>query len=361
MTPLDSITGSLLGTALGDALGLPYEKVSRDRAPRLLGPPDRFRFCFGRGMTSDDTEHSCFVLESLLASQGDEVAFTREMAKRLRVWLLLVPGGTGRATAQACLKLLLGYPPAKSGVPSAGNGPAMRAAVLGAALDDLALLRRLVHASSRITHTHPKAEAGAWVVALAARFARSHEQPDPQAFLDHLQAESAELAASDPGAAESLALIEGTVASVQAGQSTLDFALERAGPRGVSGFVDHTVPVAIHAWLTHPRDYRTAITQTILCGGDADTTAAIAGGVIGAGVGRAGLPAEWLAGMGDWPRTIGWMERLATAVAAPPIGKSLTDRPGLPPRLPIWGLIPRNALFLFVVLFHGFRRMLPPY
>lgn len=25
------------------------------------------------------------------------------------------------------------------------------------------------------------------------------------------------------------------------------------------------------------------------------------------------------------------------------------------------GLIPRNLLFLFVVLFHGFRRLLPPY
>ncbi|MGB7325235.1 MAG: ADP-ribosylglycohydrolase family protein, partial [Rubripirellula sp.] len=57
----DAIIGCILGTAVGDALGLPYEGVSAKRAPRLLGPPDRNRFFLGRGMISDDTEHTCMV------------------------------------------------------------------------------------------------------------------------------------------------------------------------------------------------------------------------------------------------------------------------------------------------------------
>jgi hypothetical protein len=36
-------------------------------------------------------------------------------------------------------------------------------------------------------------------------------------------------------------------------------------------------------------------------------------------------------------------------------------RPLRPVRLPIWGVLPRNLLFLLLVLGHGFRRLLPPY
>ncbi|TVS08433.1 MAG: hypothetical protein EA424_28605 [Planctomycetaceae bacterium] len=42
-----------------------------------------------------------------------------------------LPAGVGMATARACLKLWLGFPPKRSGVDSAGNGPAMGKAVLG--------------------------------------------------------------------------------------------------------------------------------------------------------------------------------------------------------------------------------------
>lgn len=48
-----AIIGCVLGTAVGDALGLPYEGMSPSRAHKLLGPPDRYRFVLGRGMISD--------------------------------------------------------------------------------------------------------------------------------------------------------------------------------------------------------------------------------------------------------------------------------------------------------------------
>jgi len=52
-------TGLLLGQAVGDALGLPWEGLSRRRAVKMFSTPDRYRFLFGRGMISDDTEHAC--------------------------------------------------------------------------------------------------------------------------------------------------------------------------------------------------------------------------------------------------------------------------------------------------------------
>ena len=51
--------------------------------------------------------------------------------------------------------------------------------------------------------------------------------------------------------------------------------------------------------------------ETVACGGDTDTTAAIVGGIVGSGVGKAGIPPQWISGIREWPRTVAWMERLA--------------------------------------------------
>ena len=171
----DHAIGCILGTAVGDALGLPYEGLSRRRAARMFGPPDRYRFLFRRGMVSDDTEHTCIVAQAMISSGGDIDAFRRALAWRFRWWLLGRPAGVGRATLRAILRLWIGISPERSGVFSAGNGPAMRAAILGASVCELSSLAQLVRASSRVTHSDPKAEYGALAVALAARMACESE------------------------------------------------------------------------------------------------------------------------------------------------------------------------------------------
>jgi ADP-ribosylglycohydrolase len=88
----DAIVGCIWGTAVGDALGLPYEGVSPQRAQRLLGPPDRYRFLLGGGMISDDTEHTCMVAQSLIEAGGDVEVSLRilgESGYRLAMWRLL--------------------------------------------------------------------------------------------------------------------------------------------------------------------------------------------------------------------------------------------------------------------------------
>ncbi|HLM47142.1 MAG TPA: ADP-ribosylglycohydrolase family protein, partial [Myxococcaceae bacterium] len=55
----DAIAGALLGTLVADALGLPREGLSPQRALRLFGgAPLRHRLFLGRGVGSDDTEHA---------------------------------------------------------------------------------------------------------------------------------------------------------------------------------------------------------------------------------------------------------------------------------------------------------------
>ncbi len=349
----DLFAGVLLGTALGDALGLPREGLRPGRARRLFGTELRHRFLFGRGMVSDDTEHTCLVGQALLAAPDDPSAFARSLGWRLRGWLLGLPAGVGLATLRALCKLWLGFPPQRSGVFSAGNGPAMRSALLGLVADG-ARLRALVEAATRLTHTDPKATEGALLVARAARLgAREGPGLDPLAALDSLRegVEGEELAGH----------LERARAGLEGGESAAAYAAALGLERGVSGYINHTVPVALYGWLRHPGDFRAALAAVIALGGDADTSGAIVGALAGATVGAAGLPADWLAGLWEWPRSVPWMRRLAGRLARTfPGDGSAPERPG-PLRLFWPALLLRAPLFLVVVLLHGFRRLFPPY
>ena len=127
----DTLQGLLLGTAVGDALGLPAEGMSADRIRRKWRGQWRHRFLFARGMISDDTEHTLFVAQALLSLGNDLHAFRRSLAWKLQLWLLGAPAGIGLATLKATLRLWVGFSPERSGVYSAGNGPAMRSAIIG--------------------------------------------------------------------------------------------------------------------------------------------------------------------------------------------------------------------------------------
>lgn len=247
------------------------------------------------------------VLESLMETSDDPAEFQRRFAWRLRGWILAFPAGVGLATLRATGRLLVGVPPTQSGVMSAGNGAAMRAAVIGVWFrDDPERRVRFVEASSVVTHRDIRAIEGAQLIALAA--------------------------ATDPKTFDSLA---------KDFQTHPAWRETRSYDRGVSGYVIPTVLAAIDIWRRYPDDYRSAITEAIAMGGDTDTVAAIVGGLVGARVGEKGIPVEWRQEMWEWPRGLDYMRH-----------------PGSYSRI----LVPlRNVLFLATVLGHGFRRMLPPY
>lgn len=311
-------------------------------------------------MISDDTEHACLVAQSLIASHGDAGRFANDLGYRLRRWFLTLPAGLGLATVKACLNLCVGVSPSNSGVFSAGNGPLMRCVILGVAVRDRDLLRQLVKASTRITHTDPKAELSAVALALCSRMTieATSQQELPSAFLTAFMEQ--ELLPED----HELPLIIGRVVqSVASGQSTLDFAISQGWTRGVSGYVYHTLPAVLHAVWSHPRDYAKAIQSVIECGGDTDTTAALVGGILGARLGPAAIPQEWLDGLREWPQSLEWIrqlgEQLAGVLATQQLGPS--SPPTRPRQLPFAGLLARNLGFLAIVICHVIRRLLPPY
>ena len=354
------IHGVLHGGAVGDSLGLPGEGISPQRQRRLWPGDLRHRFLFGHGMISDDTEHAFMTAQALLEAGGDVERFRRALAGQLRGWFMALPAGVGLATARAGVRLWLGVPPERSGVNSAGNGPAMRSAILGAVFAHEPEKRReFVRASTRLTHLDPRAETAALAVAEAAawivRSSRGDEAPSESSesepphvgcYEDALRC----LRISEyPEWLEAWSHME---RSLQQGDSVPGFARGLGLEQGVSGYAYHTVPVALYAWLRHRGDFATAVTAAIRCGGDTDTVAAIAGAVAGGDVGVGGIPNGWRERLCDWPRSPELLRRVAAELALPT---------GQPVRWFWPGLIPRNLCFLAVVLAHGFRRLLPPY
>ena len=348
-----ALQGCLLGTAVGDSIGLPTEGLSQRKQAALFGRVDSHRLIFGKGMVSDDTDHACITAQALALSAGDPKLFASSLARGLKSWLLSLPPGTGLATARAIAKLLIGIRPENSGVFSAGNGPAMRSAVIGVCFGaDRKKLKELVRISTRITHTDPKAEYGAYAVALAA-WHSANGICDPDRYLTELQNDISE----DKFASELLSLVDVVVSSVKNGESTFDFVQRMQWGSGISGYIYRTVPAALHASFSYPTDLRSAIVEIIRCGGDTDTTAAIVGSIVGACNGLDGIPSDWLNGILDWPRGINWINNLTQQLA-----ESVQEsKPIKPAKLLYPFVLIRNLVMLVIVLLHGLRRLFPPY
>lgn len=334
----DNITGSLLGTAVGDAIGLPAEGLPRERVLELYKNGVRHRLFFGKGMFSDDTEHSRMVAVALRKYPDDVVQFQRSLAWSLRWWMLALPAGVGLGTAKAILRLWLGFPVERAGVKSAGNGAAMRSAVIGTVFhSDAARRHKFALAACRITHTDPRAEESVLLVAEAAALAcRGSATPEITAGLKSMIS-SAEMKSR-------WAILE---KALDQGREVAEYAGEIGCGRGVSGFAPNSVAVALFAWLRHRGNFEEAISSVVRCGGDTDTVAAIAGGICGAESGETGIPGPWLEGIRDWPGSMDYLRKVA---------RSLTDKSPLP-SFPWWAVPFRNMLFLVIVLGHGFRRL----
>jgi ADP-ribosylglycohydrolase len=330
----------LLGGALGDSIGLPSEGMCARRIARLRPGDLRQCLAFGKGMVSDDTEHAVMTLLSLMDHDRDSEGFATALACRLRWWLASVPAGIGLATARSLVKLWLGFKPANSGVFSAGNGPLMRAPVIGVWFgEDDTKRNEFVRSSTLITHRDPRAIEAAQMVAHAVGLVATGTWTEAE-VLDRLQA--------DIESDDLRTRFQKLRAGLQVRESVADYANSISKRPGyVSGFAPESACVAIYAWLRHRGDFRMIIESVVKAGGDTDTVGFVAGSIAGAEGGPDRLVTDWLANLRDWPIHVGFIERIAA---------------GNKSRIPNWPIsLSRNMVFLAIVLTHGFRRLLPPY
>lgn len=323
--------GALLGTAVGDAYGLPFEGLSPQRIAKMSPQKALFRLIplINGGMVSDDTEHAVMTVQAYIESSGNPLIFKQSLRRHLRYWLLRLPAGIGLATLRSIIKMWLGF--GETGVYSAGNGGAMRAVVLGILADNLSELKQLVSISTRLTHTDPKAEQGALFIALLAWAEKQHYATEQTEALlgEHISDEK---------------LIE----------IIKDF--EPNSKRGVSGYMYETVPAVFLTWKTYRHQPLNGLQQLILWGGDTDTTGAIFAGLAGIHHGEALFKAI----KGCWCEPT-----LRPNYFTKLVFQAIEVKENKVPQKPLkWAGISalmRNLLFMWIVLGHGFRRLFPPY
>ena len=176
----DRARGALYGLAIGDALGMPTQMLSRRQVTARWGPmlngfepaPPGHPIAAGRpaGAVTDDTEQAVLLGRLLLSGRVDPgefatglAAWERDMAARGSLDLL------GPSTRRAIDAVLAGTPPEQAGATGDTNGAAMRIAPVGVAVaaDDLTALVDAVHQASLVTHNTSVALAGAAAVAAA--------------------------------------------------------------------------------------------------------------------------------------------------------------------------------------------------
>jgi ADP-ribosyl-[dinitrogen reductase] hydrolase len=349
------LRGLLSGVAVGDSLGLPAEGLSRRRTEKFFRGKWHQRFLFSRGMVSDDTEHTVFVAECLLQHPDSVTEFRRLLAWKFRIWFLSLPAGIGYATLRSILKLWLGISPEKSGVYSAGNGPAMRAAIIGAyfahsseRIDDY------IQASTLLTHTDPKALTGALAIAHLAAWAFRNQSNLP---LNSQEIFSVLEKCNRTNDTEWQEIVSKMRSAFEQGLSVAEFAVQMNLSKGVSGYIYHTVPVSVYSWMKHFGNFEQTLIAVLNCGGDTDTVASIAGALAGIHSGDKAICKDWVDRIRDYPYNIRSLKNLAACLAVRQQG--IDSEPVKTPFFPF--VLARNILFLAVVLLHGLRRLAPPY
>lgn len=278
---LDRFQGCILGHAVGDALGAPFEGI----------PPEAIYYQFGSArkivahppveklVYTDDTQMTIGVSEALLADgriveESLCAAFVanyepnRGYGPGARLILrAMSDGGAWREVAQGV------FPGG-----SLGNGAAMRAAPIGLMFHaDLDRLMEEAKLSALPTHMHPVGVEGAQLIALAVAMALRPDPFDRDLFYEALLSRAMTEEFRYPLSLAAKLGPDDTIAQF-----------------GHSLEAHRSVVTAIACFCEHPDSYPDVIARAIGLGGDADTIAAMARAISGARLGISSIPSHLL-------------------------------------------------------------------
>ena len=294
----DRFLGSLLGQAVGDALGAPYEGVPADYIYYVHGPIHELLARPSNQVLryTDDTQMLIGVAETLIArGKIDPDFLMRQFADNYepdrgygqgarRILECARQQGNWRELAQSV------FPGG-----SFGNGAAMRVAPIGLVYaHDLTAVAEQARASALPTHQHPLGIEGAQILALAVALAAQGPPLDRVAFYRRLRQDCH---------------CEEFQWQLRAAQKLR---------RGDSfGFLGNSLPAhqsvvtAIACFATNSNSYEDAISTAITFGDDTDTLAAMAGALAGAHLGSAAIPTRWIERLERGPRGVDYLRELA--------------------------------------------------
>jgi ADP-ribosylglycohydrolase len=273
-------------------MGAPFEGLWSESIPAAESLVAHYHEYHGfpRGQYTDDTQLTVATVESIVETKRVDLG---DIAQRIAaLWKhheVIGPGGACTHAAEHFLAtgdwIAMGAPDGQ-----AGNGTAMRTAVLGLQYGGSPeQLRNDVASISRLTHTDSRSVAGGVAIAEAARQLAVNPLATPDvlcdAAADAAEAFSPELA----GYVRGLPTISGdesAMASIAwAGQPSPEFEKPIITP-----FVIPTVLAALYCIINYSDSWSDSVTHAIRLGGDVDTLGAIVGSLAGIRHGSRGIP-----------------------------------------------------------------------
>lgn len=292
----DRLRGGVLGLLVGDALGVPYEFHAPATLPERIDfePPsdfDRAHRGIAPGTYSDDGAQALCLLASLLERRSLDVD---DVAQRFLDWYehgyLAVDGrvfDVGVQTRVAFHALLQGTPPLEAGPTDErrnGNGSLMRCLPLALhERRDDGVLVAAAEDQSRITHGHAQSRVACALYCLWARI---------------------ELAGTAPSFADSFREAVTRLRAVYRESQNLDsletlesvFRPDEPWTGKGSGWVVDSLK-SVRMIVETVSSYEEGVLHAVRLGDDTDTTAAIAGGLLGLRFGASTIPTAWRDGL----------------------------------------------------------------
>lgn len=304
----DRFKGVLFGQAVGDALGLGTEFMSRaqvcDKYPDGLSTYDQIvrdahRKRWKRGNWTDDTEQMTLIVDSLLEMGEVDVC---DIGRRFAHW-----EGQGGLGVGDTVYAVLHHPQffedphgaaqavwESTGRWVAANGAVMRTAALGLwEGHDEAKVIANAESVCKITHFDPRCVASCVAVCVAIRRLVQGDT-DVESIIEHAGALAG---AYDPRVAPFFELARSE-----------DIEFLELDDEDSMGYTLKTLSAGIWALRFAP-SYEEGITEVIHQGGDADTSASVAGALLGARFGYESIPHRWIEGL-TWKK---FMTRIAEA------------------------------------------------
>lgn len=331
------VRGAIVGTAIGDALGMPLEGLPPDTIKRVYGRVSHFvapksgtwaskAHRLKRGQWTDDTQLMLAIGESIVGKQGS-LDFNDIAQRHIRT-MKEDPRGWGGTTISGFTKIRAGVPWWQSAKPDgAGNGTPMKIAPIGVLLglgrlSDFEAVTAVVNIS-RMSHGDPRpAIAGILQVRMIADAIRDGWYGLRQRSLYTLEDEAKGLESTFGTDSPS---VSGMIrqARLSAACRWGSDALKRmAVSVGTGCFVVYSFPFVCGAIRVMGDDPRRCLEEIVNLGGDADTTGAMAGAVLGAAHGMSAFPYSWRKPLEGYKRLV----RLADGLCDTPTTRGGLDQ-----------------------------------
>jgi ADP-ribosylglycohydrolase len=321
----DRIRGSLIGGAIGDALGYPvefiysFEEIQKHYGERGITRLDTHQHWLdeseqtGKAVVSDDTQMTLFTANGLLNARRQKISFKYGICRAYIEWYLTQIGkkpdkyhdcwisdvpalNVRRAPGNTCMTALEAiYRDEEPQNDSKGCGGVMRIAPIplyGAVEQCMSIeeVDVLAGEAAELTHLHPLGFIPAALMAHVIHRLALDEQPSREGLKQYIREGMAQMKKLYPQYLDDLRALENLIERAIMLSYTKDSDVGIIELLGGGWVGDEALVIAFYCAMKHFDNFEEAMIAAVNHGGDSDSTGAVTGNILGAAIGYEAIP-----------------------------------------------------------------------